>query len=149
LTFAHTEIVAEDINDRKDDPPSSFDEFAAQLDEEISSYYGQELPSALKPFVSDEILFIEIVRDSRDTLDFLIVVEEGVIVSPGEISYTEAGYTVSVTQAFIEENQDQAFGRIIREGIATGDIEYTAEGFWRKVKLSMMLAAVDVATLFE
>ena len=126
-----------------------FEVFTEEFESELASFEGQELPSMLQPFVSDETLQIQIELDTSEVLIYHIIVEGGVITDSGQGLIETPGYTVQISQSFIEENEGEAFGKALRDGLTTGDVDYEADGFWRKVKLSMMLAAVDIAALFQ
>ena len=128
---------------------SGFESFTDEFESELATFEGKEVPNMLQPFISDETLQIQIVLADGDSLVYHIIVESGIITTAGSGAIEEPGYTIQVSQSFIEENAGEAFGKSLRDGLTTGEVDYEADGFWRKMKLSMMLAAVDIAALFQ
>lgn len=127
----------------------AFESFTDELDAEISSFVGQELPGAISPFINDETLEVTLIMDSGEELKFIFVIEDSVIIQAGQGDLEEPGYELTVSQEFVEANQGDSFGKAVRDGLTTGEVFHEANGFWRKVKLSVMLAAVDIAALFQ
>jgi hypothetical protein len=126
-----------------------FDQFTEDFEVELNSFEGQKLPNVLSPFIKDESLVIEITLDSEEILNYHIIVDSGVISTAGVGDLEEFGYKIVVSQEFIEEHAGEAFGKSLRDGLTTGEVKHVANGFWKKIKFSMMLAAVDIAALFE
>ena len=140
MSFALAELADTDV---------AFEEFTAALEAEITSFEGQELPSAISPFISDETLEVHLLLDSGETMTFVFVVENSIIVQSGAGDIEYPGYTLTVSQSFVEANHGDAFGKAVRNGLTTGEVSYEANGLWRKMKLSVMLAAIDIAALFQ
>lgn len=131
------------------DSEEAFESFAQELDAEINSFEGQELPGAISPFINDETIEVTLVMDTGEEMTFVLIIEDGIIIEAGQGDLEEPGYELIVSQAFVEANQGDAFGKAVRDGLTTGDVTYEADGLWRKLKLSVMLAAIDIAALFQ
>ncbi len=127
----------------------AFVNFMTELDSEINGFEGQELPGVLSPFVSDETLEVVLTLNSGDEVKYIFVIEDSVIKQAEQGDLEEPGYVLIVSQDFVEANSGDAFGKAIRDGLTTGEVTYEANGLWRKIKLSIMLAAVDVAAMFN
>ena len=140
IVFANTKVNPEEV---------AFESFTDELDAEIASFEGQELPGMLSPFINDETLEVVLTLDSGEEITFVLVIENSVIVQAGQGGLEAPGYQLIISQEFVESTKGEAFGKAIRDGLTTGEVSYEADGLWRKLKLSMMLAAVDIAALFQ
>lgn len=140
-------FVFAEIDDSADS--ESFESFTEKLRLEIEGYEGDTLPSAMSPFIRDESLQIQLTLDSGEAIVFVFVVENGVIVESGEGELENPGFSFEIGQEYVEAHQGESFGRLLRNGLAAGEVRHEVDGFWRKVKLSTMLLAMDVAALFQ